>query len=440
MQITKISAFQVYDSRGNPTVEAAVTLANGIQGTAIVPSGASTGSRESLELRDGDPARFLGRAVFRAVENINGEINQLLQGQNVTAQSELDERLIELDGTENKRRLGANAILAVSMASARAAARALDLPLYAYLGGGGGTLLPLPEIQIIGGGAHTLGRIDVQDFMIICPEAQSFGQCLEITFNVYHRAAAILKERGKLAGLADEGGFWPLFETNEEVFELLLEAISRAGYAAGREVALSLDLAATGFFREGSYQFRLENRSFSPKQFSRLLTGWCEKYPIISLEDPFAEDDRDSWAQFTEAMGQKIQIVGDDLFTTNLKFLQDGIEHRLANSVLIKPNQIGTVTETMACIKAAQQAGWLPIVSARSGETEDPFIAHLAVATNAGQLKVGSFARSERMVKWNELIRIERELGSKSRFLGGAVFQQILKRSPTHNRAGETAI
>lgn len=425
MRITDISAYQVYDSRGNPTVEAVVTLANGIRGSAIVPSGASTGTRESFELRDRDQTRFLGRSVFRAVENIKGEINQALKESDVTAQRELDERMIELDGTDNKRRLGANAILAVSMAIARTAAQALDLPLFAYLGQGRGTLLPLPEIQIVGGGAHTSGRIDVQDFMIVCLGADSCEQCLEMTFNVYHSAARILKERGKLAGLADEGGFWPMFDANEEVFELLLEAISRADYAAGTEVALSLDLAATGLFKEGAYRFNLENRSFTPAEFRKLLIGWCEKYPIISLEDPFAEEDRASWAEFTKAMGQRIQIVGDDLFSTNLNLLQDGIRQGLANSALIKLNQIGTVTETLACIQAAQQSGWLPIVSARSGETEDPFIAHLAVATNAGQLKVGSFARSERMAKWNELIRINRQLGEKARFLGGAIFKPV---------------
>jgi enolase len=423
MEIASITAHQVYDSRGNPTLEATIKLRNGIEGTAIVPSGASVGKYEALEMRDGIPETFLGRSVYKAVRHVNQDIQNALRGRNVFEQEKLDQILIELDGTRNKSRLGANAILAASMAVCRAAANASHVPLYAYLGDGTGDILPLPEIQIFGGGAHSAGRIDVQDFMIICVGAQSYAECLEMTFNVYHRAGELMKRRGRLAGLADEGGYWPVFDSNEQVLEFLLEAIEMAGYEAGKQIAISMDIAASELFRNGNYHLGLEARAFSPPEFADLLMAWCERYPIISVEDPFAEDDFPSWAAFTKRIGRKIQIIGDDLFTTNLERMEYGINNQLANAVLIKLNQIGTVTETLRCIRATQKAQWNPVVSARSGETEDTFISHLAVATNAGQLKVGSFARSERMAKWNEVLRIEQQLGNKARFIGGRILK-----------------
>lgn len=431
MQIASIAAYQVYDSRGNPTLEAVVKLENGVTGSAMVPSGASIGKYEALELRDGDPEKWLGRSVLKAVQHCNEEIQRALVGRNVCEQEDLDRLLIQLDGTPNKSRLGANALLGTSMALARAGANACGLPLYAYLGRNQGNLLPFPEIQIFGGGVHSDRRIDVQDFMIMCVGATSYAECLEMTFNVYHRAGQLMKKRGGLAGLADEGGYWPTFESNEQVFEVLLEAIGLAGYRPGRDVALSLDIAASELFHDGHYHLGLEKRVFSPDEFSELLTAWCERFPVISVEDPFAEDDFAAWAAFTKRLGHKIQIVGDDLFTTNLQRIGRGVQEQLANAVLIKLNQIGTVTETVACIRATQQAGWRPVISARSGETEDTFISHLAVAANAGQLKVGSFARSERMAKWNEVLRIERALGAKARFAGAKILQKQLPLLPS---------
>lgn len=418
MKIKDIDAFQVFDSRGNPTLEVEVTLENGIKGAAIVPSGASTGQFEALELRDKDPDRFQGKSVFNAIDNVINEINPALVSQDVHQQERLDELMIELDGTPNKSRLGANGILGVSMAVARASAAEQGRSLYEILGDGTGTLLPLPEIQIIGGGAHSNGRIDIQDFMIICTGAESYQQCMEMTFNVFHQCGNLLKDQDKLAGVADEGGYWPIFDTNEEVFEVLLKAIRKSGYAPGKDIHISLDIAASEFYREGSYHLSLENRSLSPDQFYEVISSWCHRYPIISIEDPFAETDIDNWERFTGAFGSSIQIIGDDLFTTDIARVEQGRKHQLANSVLIKLNQIGTVTETIRCIRKTQSFGWTPVVSARSGETEDPFIAHLAVATDAGQLKVGAFTRSERMAKWNEVLRIERQLGDNARFIG----------------------
>lgn len=425
MRITDVSAYQIFDSRGNPTVEAAVRLENGLTGTGLVPSGASTGRHEALELRDGDPKRFLGRSVFKAVANVNGEIARAVVGRDVFDQVGLDEALIALDGTPNKARLGANAILAVSLAAVQAAASARQQPLYEYLGQGKGTLLPLPEIQIFGGGKHAAGRIDVQDFMIMAPTAQSYEETLEITFNVYHQAAKVMKARGLLAGVADEGGYWPVFDTNEAVLSTLVEAIEKAGYAPGRDVAISLDIAASDLWRDGAYQLGLEKRRLTTEQMVGLMVDWCDKYPVLSIEDPVAEDDWDGWALVTKTLGRRCQLIGDDLFTTNLGRIERGIAAGVSNAVLIKLNQIGTVTETLRAIARTQAAGWLPVVSARSGETEDAFIAHLAVATNAGQLKVGSFSRSERLVKWNEVLRIGRELGDRAGFLGGKIFERI---------------
>jgi enolase len=421
LKIKKLDAYQVFDSRGNPTLEAEVMLDNGIAGRAIVPSGASTGRQEALELRDKDPARFNGKSVFRAIDNVRKKIAPELEGKDIGDQEKLDTLMCELDGTSSKQNLGANAIVGVSMALAHAGANNLGLPLHASLAGGGGTLLPLPEIQIIGGGAHSAGRIDVQDFMIICTGAEDYNQCLEMTFNVYHRCGELLRSRDRLSGVADEGGFWPEFDSNEEVFDTLLEAIEKAGYNPGSDIHLSLDIAASEFYSDGKYHLSLEGRSLSPGQFYQLITEWCRNYPIISIEDPFDETDTENWQRLTESFGGSLQIIGDDLFTTDTERVKSGKENRLANSVLVKLNQIGTVTETIACIRQAQAFGWTPVVSARSGETEDPFIAHLAVATDAGQLKVGSFSRSERMVKWNEVIRIGRQLGDQARFIGASI-------------------
>lgn len=426
MKIHNIDALQIFDSRGNPTVEAVVTLESGVRGHGLVPSGASTGRNEALELRDGDVARFHGRSVFRAIENIRREIAPALTGRDVTDQVALDQRLIELDGTPNKSRLGANAILGVSMAAARAAAAARGKSLFDYLGSGAGHLLPLPEIQLFGGGRHANGRVDVQDFMIVATGAASYEQTLEMTFNVFHAAGELLKERGLLAGVADEGGYWPAFDRNEAVFEAMIEAIRRAGYEPGRQVAISLDIAASELYRGGQYRLGLEKQSFSSTAFAELLASWVEKYPIISIEDPMAEEDWEGWALARKLFGHRIQVIGDDLFTTRLERIRKGVELGVANAVLIKLNQIGTLTQTLEAIQATQRAGWLPIISARSGETEDAFIAHLAVATNAGQLKVGSFCRSERMAKWNELLRIQRELGARAQFLGSRIYQRIL--------------
>jgi enolase len=424
MKIKAVSAFQIFDSRGNPTVEAQVRLENGTVGSGLVPSGASTGRHEALELRDGDPARFAGRSVLKAVGNVNGEIARAVVGRDGLDQEGLDEALVALDGTEGKSRLGANAILAVSMAAARAAAAAKGVALHESLGGGKGTLLPLPEIQIFGGGRHAEGRVDIQDFMVVALRAGSYAEALEVTFNVYHAAAALLRARGLLAGVADEGGYWPSFARNEDVLGALLDAITRAGYEPGRDVGISLDIAATDLFRDGAYVLGLEGRRFSSPEFAGLMTGWVRNYPVVSIEDPMAEDDWEGWKAVRAAIGGRCQLVGDDHFTTNFARIERGIVERTANAVLIKLNQVGTVTETLRAIRLAQGAGWLPVVSARSGETEDAFISHLAVATDAGQLKVGSFSRGERMAKWNEVLRIARDLGPRARYLGAGIFAQ----------------
>jgi enolase len=420
MKITSVHAWQIYDSRGFPTVEAEVRLENGARGIGVAPSGASTGQFEALELRDRNPKKFRGKSVFKAVANIENEIAAALRGENVFDQAALDKKLIELDGTPNKSRLGANAILPVSMAAANAAARAGGKSLYEYLGNGRGTRLPVPEIQIIGGGAHANWRTDVQDYLLIATGAKNFDEVLEITHNVYHAAGDIFRRRGKYFGVADEGGFWPEFSTNEAALAVIVEAIQNAGYTPGREASIALDIAASDLFDEEKkrYRFRLEQREFTSSEFVQLMADWCKRYPIVSIEDPLADTDWDGWRAITALLGDKIQLVGDDLFTTNVQRIQKGIEAQISNAVLIKLNQIGTVTETIEAIRLTQAASWQPIVSARSGETEDAFISHLAVATNAGQLKVGSFARSERMVKWNEVLRIQRSLGAAARFAG----------------------
>jgi enolase len=427
MKISSISAWQIFDSRGSPTVEAEIALEGGIRGRGSVPSGASTGQFEAVELRDRDPGRFRGNSVFKAIANVEEIIAPALRGRDVFDQSDLDQTMIELDGTSNKSRLGANSILSVSIAAANVAAAARGEPLFASLGNGNGNLLPLPEIQILGGGAHANWRTDVQDFLLIAPSARSFGDVMEITHNVYHAAGDILKKSGKYFGVADEGGYWPDFKTNEEALQLMVEAIQRAGYQPGRDAAISLDIAASALFDEksGTYRFALEDKVFSSAEFAGLLSNWCDRYPIISIEDPMADMDWDGWQMIYKKLGGRLQIIGDDLFTTNLQRIESGVRKGIANAVLIKLNQIGTVTETLKAIELTQNAGWLPVISARSGETEDAFITHLAVATNAGQLKVGSFSRSERMAKWNEVIRIERQLAGRARFIGGKIFRNF---------------
>lgn len=427
MKIRSIDAYQVYDSRGNPTVEAEIQLEDGMHGRGTVPSGASTGQFEALELRDGDPSRFRGKSVYKAIAHIKQEIAPALAGWDVLDQESLDTRLIELDGTPGKSRLGANAILAVSMAAANTAAAVFGQSLYSYLGKSQGRLVPLPEIQIIGGGAHANWRTDVQDFLLIATGAASFQETMEITFNVHRAAGDLMAKRGTLYGVADEGGYWPEFSSNEAILQFMTDAINQAGYVPGRDAAISLDIAASDLYDPNTkrYSFRLEGRSFTSEQFAELQIGWCARYPIVSLEDPMADTDWEGWSAIASVLRHRIQLIGDDLFTTNMERIRAGIERKAANAVLIKLNQIGTVTETLAAIALTQEAGWNPIVSARSGETEDGFIAHLAVATNAGQLKVGSFVRGERMAKWNEVLRIERDLGSRAQFAGRSILDRL---------------
>jgi len=426
MNIKHIDAYQIYDSRGYPTLEVEVTLENNIKGYGLVPSGASTGQFEAIELRDNDKNKFRGQSVFKAISHVKTEIASLLIGESVFNQSNIDRKMIEFDGTDNKSRLGANAILGVSMAVANAGANAKGVPLYEYLGEGKGNLIPLNEIQILGGGAHAGWVNDIQDFLVIAIGAKTYEETLEITHNIYHAAGEVMKAKGKCVGIADEGGWWPDYKTNQEPFEVFLEAVRKAGYVAGEDVAISLDIAASDLYDGTHYNLPLDKMTYTPDEFYDLMKLWCEKYPIISIEDPFADTDISNWKRFTAEMGKKIQIIGDDLFTTNINRIELGIEQGLANSVLIKLNQIGTVTETIEAIRLTQKTGWLPVISARSGETEDAFIAHLAVATNAGQLKVGSFARSERMVKWNEIIRIQRHLGGRAKFNGSDIYHTIL--------------
>lgn len=431
MKIIGVSAYQIFDSRGVPTLEAEVQLEDGTRGHGLVPSGASTGQFEAVELRDGEPARWRGKSVLRAIDNVQREIAPVIVGRDPRDQEGIDRRLVELDGTANKSRLGANAILGVSLAVADAAAKALGTPLFEYLGAGQGVLLPLPEIQMVGGGAHANWRTDVQDFLLIATGARSYAEALEISHNVYHAAGDLLKRRGTYFGVADEGGYWPDFASHEAVFEFLLRSIEAAGYTPGRQAALALDLAASDLYDPAAdrYHLRLENRTLTTEQMVALACDWCRRYPIVSLEDPLADTDWEGWRELHAALGQQVQLVGDDLFTTNPARIRQGISGGLANAVLIKLNQIGTVTETLEAIRLTQQAGWRPIISARSGETEDVLIAHLAVATNAGQLKVGSFSRSERMAKWNEVLRISRLLGERACFVA-ADAQGAIARPP----------
>jgi len=419
-RIAFVHGRRVWDSRGRPTVEADVMLENGAVGRAIAPAGASTGSGEAVDLRDGGSA-FGGYDVTRAVANVNGEIAAAVTGLDATNQARLDHELIELDGTPNKSRLGANAVLSVSMAAAHAAAAALGQPLYRYLGGADASLIPLPQIQIFGGGAHAGRRVDIQDFMVMCPAAASFAQALDWTAEVYRAAGQLMAEAGTLAGVADEGGWWPMFSRNEEALDMLVRAIERAGFRPGEQVGIALDIASSEFGRGGRYKLALEDRELDSEGMVRMLEGWIARYPILSIEDPLAEDDPEGFAAFTRAVGQKVQIVGDDFLVSAAARVRDAAARGAANTVLLKPNQRGTLTETLDAWNAAKECGFSAIVSARSGETEDTTIVHLAVGWGAGQLKVGSFTRSERMAKWNEALRVEEALGGKARFAGGAV-------------------
>jgi enolase len=420
-EIRAVHARRVWDSRGRPTVEAEVHLHSGATGRAIVPAGASKGAREALELRDGGE-RFGGLDVQRAVSHVNGEIATAMRGMAVDDQTALDERLIALDGTPNKSHLGANATLAVSMAAAHAAAALHGVPLYRYLGGPDATLLPMPQIQIFGGGAHAGRRVDIQDFMVVCPAADSFAQALEWTAEVYRHAGLAMQSRGVQYGVADEGGWWPAFETNEQALEALVHAIESAGFVPGEEVAIALDVAASDFGRAGRYTLGLERRELDSDGLIELLLHWCERYPIASIEDPLAEDDLTAFARFTQAAGTKLQVVGDDLLVSDAALVQQAAAVGAANTVLLKPNQRGTLTETLRCWHAARAAGYAAIVSARSGETEDTTIVDLAIGWQAGQLKVGSFARGERTAKWNAALRIEEQLGAQARFARKDVF------------------
>jgi len=419
--IRSVLARRIWDSRGRPTVEAEVALHGGALGRASVPAGASRGTREALELRDAT-SRFGGLDVMRAIGHVNGAIARALVGSTADDQAALDQRLIDLDGTPAKTRLGANATLAVSMAAAHAMAAARGMPLYQSLGGDEATLLPMPQVQIFGGGAHAGRRVDIQDFMIVCPGAQTFAQTLEWTAEVYRSAGELMRSRGSHCGVADEGGWWPDFATNEQALEVLVAAIERAGFVPGAQVAIALDVAASEFGRGGRYRLGLESRELDADGLIDLLLRWIDKYPIVSIEDPLAEDDEAAFARFTQAAGRRLQIVGDDLLVSHAPLVRQAAARGAANTVLLKPNQRGTLSETLQAWQAAQSLGYAGIVSARSGETEDTTIVHLAIGWGAGQLKVGSFARGERMAKWNEALRIEERLGARARFAGAGVF------------------
>ena len=427
--IRSIHARRVWDSRGRPTVEAELTLQSGAIGRAIVPAGASKGTLEAVELRDGS-ARFGGLDVMQAVAHVNGEIAHALTGTNAADQASLDARLIALDGTRTKSRLGANATLAVSMAAAHAMAASKGVPLYEHLGGAEACLLPMPQVQIFGGGAHAGRRVDIQDFMVVCPAAHSFAEAMEWTAEVYRSAGELMRARGSSAGVADEGGWWPDFATNEQGLEALVAAIERAGFVPGEQVAIALDVAASDFGRGGRYQLGLEARELDADGLIELLLGWIDRYPIVSIEDPLGEDDGAGFARFTQAAGHLLQIVGDDFLVSHAPLVRAAAAAGAANAVLLKPNQRGTLTETLQAWNAARLAGYAGIVSARSGETEDTTIVHLAIGWHAGQLKVGSFARGERMAKWNEALRIEERLGARARFAGQSIFGRSPPRGP----------
>ncbi len=423
--IVNVVGREILDSRGNPTVEADVYLADGSMGRAAVPSGASTGENEAVELRDGDKSRYLGKGTQKAVSHINGEIADALEGKDATAQAEIDRAMIALDGTENKGRLGANALLAVSLATARAAAESLMVPLYRYLGGVGACVLPVPMMNIVNGGAHADNSVDVQEFMIAPYGAESFSESLRWGTEVFHNLKSVLKKRNYSTAVGDEGGFAPNLKSNDEALEVVLEAITQAGYKPGEQVGICLDPATSEFYENGQYVFKKSDKSKrSSEQMVEFWSNWVRQYPIVSIEDGMAENDWDGWALLTKTLGDKIQLVGDDLFVTNPTIFKRGIEKGVANSILIKVNQIGTLTETLEAMRLASIAGYTAVVSHRSGETEDAFIADLVVATGAGQIKTGSASRTDRIAKYNQLLRIEEELGDTAQFPGRKAYRR----------------
>ena len=423
--IKHIIGREVMDSRGNPTVEAEVILDNGIRAMACSPSGASTGSREALELRDGDKSRYLGKGVLKAVGHVNNELRTALLGKDVTQQAAIDELMIKLDGTENKAKFGANAILAVSLAVAKAAAQSKGQGLYQYLNKTGEFIMPVPMMNIINGGAHADNNVDVQEFMILPVGAPTFAEALRYGAEVFHALKAVLKARKLNTAVGDEGGFAPDLKSNEEAMQCIATAIEKAGFKMGKDIYLGLDVASSEFYKEGYYHLEGEGKSFSSAEFADFLAGWCKQYPIISIEDGMDESDWGGWKQLTDKLGKDIQLVGDDLFVTNTKILKEGIDKGIANSILIKVNQIGTLTETIAAIDMAHKAGYTAVSSHRSGETEDVTIADLAVATGCGQIKTGSLCRSDRIAKYNQLLRIEAELGSKAIYAGKRAFPRL---------------
>ena len=427
--IEKIIAREMLDSRGNPTIEARVITVDGAQGSVMVPSGASTGAREALELRDNDKNRYSGRGVLHAIDNINNRIEPALRGMEISGQADIDRVMLELDGTANKQSLGANAILAVSMAAACAAADEAGKPLYQYLGGAGAVKMPVPMMNIINGGAHANNGIDIQEFMILPVSAASMREAVRYGAEIFHSLKSILAERGLSTTVGDEGGVAPELPSNQAAIEVILEAIEKSGYKAGEDILLGLDVASSEFYKEGIYTLQSENKSFDSEGLLNYLLPWFEKYPIITLEDGMAEDDWEGWKLLTQALGTKAQLVGDDLFVTNTEILRKGIELGVANSILIKINQIGTLSETLAAINMAKRANYTAVISHRSGETEDTVIADLAVATSAGQIKTGSLSRSERVAKYNRLMRIEDELGGAADYPGKGAFSN-LRRQP----------
>jgi enolase len=425
--IVDIIGREILDSRGNPTVECDVLLESGVMGRAAVPSGASTGSREAVELRDDEPGRYLGKGVLKAVENINTEIAEAVMGLDASEQAFLDRTLIDLDGTDNKSRLGANATLAVSMAVARAAAEEAGLPLYRYFGGSGAMQLPVPMMNIVNGGSHANNSLDIQEFMIVPVSMSSFREAVRCGAEVFHALKKIIHDQGMSTSVGDEGGFAPNFKSNEECLNTILQAIEKAGYKPGEDVLLALDCAASEFYKDGKYDLSGEGLQLTSVEFANYLANLVDKYPIVSIEDGMHEGDWEGWAILTEKLGKKIQLVGDDLFVTNTKILKEGIEKNIANSILIKVNQIGTLTETFAAIEMAKRAGYTAVISHRSGETEDSTIADIAVGTNAGQIKTGSLSRSDRIAKYNQLIRIEEDLGDIATYPGKSTFYNLRK-------------
>ncbi|HEX2492351.1 MAG TPA: phosphopyruvate hydratase [Steroidobacter sp.] len=421
-KIVDVRGREIIDSRGNPTVEADVFLASGAMGRAAVPSGASTGTREAVELRDGDKKRYLGKGVMKAVANVNGELRNALLGRDAAHQADIDHTMIQLDGTETKARLGANALLAVSLATAHAMACEMKQPLFRWLGGAGPKTLPVPMMNIINGGAHADNSVDIQEFMILPVGAPSLSEALRYGAEIFHTLKKVLHERKLATAVGDEGGFAPDLPSNEAALETILEAIDRAGYKAGRQIFLGLDVASTEFYSDGVYRLESEGRQFTSTQFADYLQGLVSRYPIVTIEDGMSEGDWDGWRLLTERLGKRVQLVGDDLFVTNTKILKEGIDRKIANAILIKPNQIGTLTETLAAIHMAADARYAAVVSHRSGETEDSTIADIAVATPATQIKTGSMSRSDRIAKYNQLLRIEAELGAEARYAGVEAF------------------